>query len=69
MPTNDRDRRITRARAFLAVAFDCLTSAEHELSAVGSPLGRTLNRLRRSVRWVVREVERETEKREKCRRR
>lgn len=56
---SDRERRIVRARAYLAVAFECLQSAEHDLLAIESPLGRTAYRLRRSVRWLVREAARE----------
>jgi hypothetical protein len=60
----DRDRRLVRARAHLAVAFECLQSAECDLLALELPLGNTAYRLRRSTRWLCREIGRQLERKE-----
>jgi hypothetical protein len=55
----DRERRIVRARARLAVAAGVLEQALPDVSVIGPDLERRVERSVRSIRWVVKELERE----------
>lgn len=56
---DDRDRRIVRSRARLAVAIEAIERATFDAGAVDERLDRVLRRNARSLRWVARELARQ----------